>query len=77
MHRRTCSADSADKSEGDLEGIYAREERRSEKKRVMETGMRNSLLVAPMPTASTSQILGVNECFEPFSSNMYLRRVKA
>lgn len=47
------------------------------RKRVMETGMRNSLLVAPMPTASTSQILGVNECFEPFSSNMYLRRVKA
>ena len=41
------------------------------------TGLRNSLLLAPMPTASTSQILGVNECFEPFSSNLYLRRVKA
>lgn len=40
-------------------------------------GLRHSLLVAPMPTASTSQILGVNECFEPFSSNLYVRRVKA
>jgi ribonucleoside-diphosphate reductase alpha chain len=38
-------------------------------------GMRNSLLVAPMPTASTSQILGNNECFEPFTSNLYTRRV--
>jgi ribonucleotide reductase alpha subunit len=47
------------------------------RERVMRSGMRNSLLVAPMPTASTSQILGVNECFEPFSSNLYLRRVKA
>lgn len=37
--------------------------------------MRNSLLVAPMPTASTSQILGYNECFEPYTSNMYSRRV--
>ena len=44
---------------------------------IMDKGLRNSLLVAPMPTASTSQILGVNECFEPFSSNLYLRRVKA
>jgi ribonucleoside-diphosphate reductase alpha chain len=40
-------------------------------------GARNSLLVAPMPTASTSQILGNNECFEPFTSNMYTRRVLA
>jgi ribonucleoside-diphosphate reductase alpha subunit len=40
-------------------------------------GIRNSLLVAPMPTASTSQILGNNECFEPFTSNMYTRRVLA
>jgi ribonucleoside-diphosphate reductase alpha chain len=40
-------------------------------------GMRNSLLVAPMPTASTSQILGYNECFEPFTTNMYTRRVLA
>ena len=45
--------------------------------RIMTSGLRNSLLVAPMPTASTSQILGVNECFEPFVSNLYLRRVKA
>mmetsp|Transcript_9872 Transcript_9872/g.20742 ORF Transcript_9872/g.20742 Transcript_9872/m.20742 type:complete len:921 (+) Transcript_9872:226-2988(+) len=44
---------------------------------IMEDGLRNSLLVAPMPTASTSQILGVNECFEPFASNLYVRRVKA
>jgi len=47
------------------------------RKKVMTTGLRNSLLVAPMPTASTSQILGVNECFEPYSSNLYIRRVKA
>lgn len=47
------------------------------RRRIVKTGLRNSLLVAPMPTASTSQILGVNECFEPFSSNLYIRRVKA
>lgn len=41
----------------------------------MEHGARNSLLVAPMPTASTSQILGNNESFEPFTSNIYTRRV--
>ena len=40
-------------------------------------GIRNSLLIAPMPTASTSQILGNNECFEPFTSNLYTRRVLA
>ena len=40
-------------------------------------GIRNSLLVAPMPTASTSQILGYNECFEPFTSNIYTRRTLA
>eukprot|EP01062_Namystynia_karyoxenos_P054318 TRINITY_DN445_c0_g1_i6.p2 TRINITY_DN445_c0_g1~~TRINITY_DN445_c0_g1_i6.p2 ORF type:complete len:827 (+),score=369.94 TRINITY_DN445_c0_g1_i6:107-2482(+) len=45
------------------------------RKEVMEHGVRNSLLMAPMPTASTSQILGNNECFEPFTSNIYLRRV--
>lgn len=45
--------------------------------RIRQTGLRNSLLLAPMPTASTSQILGVNECFEPFSSNLYTKRVKA
>jgi len=44
---------------------------------VMKHGIRNSLLVAPMPTASTSQILGNNECFEPFTSNVYARRVLA
>jgi ribonucleoside-diphosphate reductase alpha chain len=44
---------------------------------VKEVGVRNSLLVAPMPTASTSQILGNNECFEPFTSNIYTRRVLA
>ncbi len=41
---------------------------------VKEKGIRNSLLLAPMPTASTSQILGNNECFEPFTSNIYSRR---
>ena len=44
---------------------------------VMEYGIRNSLLLAPMPTASTSQILGNNECFEPFTSNIYVRRTIA
>ncbi len=45
------------------------------KAEVMEHGVRNSLLVAPMPTASTSQIFGNNECFEPYTSNIYTRRV--
>lgn len=45
------------------------------KKEVKQHGVRNSLLVAPMPTASTSQILGNNECFEPYTSNIYTRRV--
>jgi len=45
------------------------------KARIALHGMRNSLLVAPMPTASTAQILGNNECFEPFTSNIYTRRV--
>ncbi len=45
------------------------------RKEIMEHGVRNSLLVAPMPTASTSQILGNNECFEPYTSNIYTRRV--
>jgi len=44
---------------------------------VVKHGVRNSLLVAPMPTASTSQILGNNECFEPYTSNIYVRRVLA
>ena len=45
------------------------------RKEVMQHGVRNSLLVAPMPTASTSQILGNNEAFEPYTSNIYTRRV--
>jgi ribonucleoside-diphosphate reductase alpha chain len=45
------------------------------RKEVMKNGVRNSLLVAPMPTASTSQILGNNEAFEPYTSNLYTRRV--
>lgn len=44
------------------------------KAEIVEHGMRNSLLLAPMPTASTSQILGNNECFEAFTSNLYVRR---
>lgn len=44
---------------------------------IAKHGVRNSLLVAPMPTASTSQILGFNECFEPYTSNIYSRRVLA
>lgn len=42
---------------------------------IAKHGIRNSLLIAPMPTASTSQILGNNECFEPYTSNVYVRRV--
>ena len=45
------------------------------KKEVRKNGVKNSLLLAPMPTASTSQILGNNECFEPYTSNIYTRRV--
>ncbi len=44
------------------------------KAEIVEHGLRNSLLLAPMPTASTSQILGNNECFEPYTSNIYSRR---
>lgn len=44
---------------------------------IQQHGVRNSLLLAPMPTASTSQILGFNECFEPYTSNIYSRRVLA
>jgi len=47
------------------------------KEKVAKYGVRNSLLIAPMPTASTSQILGFNECFEPFTSNIYTRRTLA
>ncbi|ULQ52037.1 ribonucleoside-diphosphate reductase subunit alpha [Flavihumibacter fluvii] len=61
----------------DLWGVEAstRHDWESLRKEVMEFGVRNSLLVAPMPTASTSQILGNNECFEPYTSNIYTRRV--
>ncbi len=47
---------------------------KSLKAKIKKTGMRNSLLLAPMPTASTSQILGNNECFEPYTANIYTRR---
>lgn len=47
------------------------------KQSIVQHGLRNSLLLAPMPTASTSQILGFNECFEPFTSNIYTRQTLA
>ena len=47
------------------------------KEQVKQFGARNSLLIAPMPTASTSQILGNNESFEPYTTNLYTRRVLA
>ena len=47
------------------------------RKNISKYGIRNSLLIAPMPTASTSQILGNNECFEPYTSNVYIRRTLA
>jgi ribonucleoside-diphosphate reductase alpha chain len=59
-------------SENDLSGRW---DWKSLRKQVLENGVRNSLLVAPMPTASTSQILGNNEAFEPYTSNIYTRRV--
>ena len=59
-------------SEDDLSGRW---DWKTLRKKVMKTGVRNSLLVAPMPTASTSQILGNNEAFEPYTSNIYTRRV--
>ncbi|WBX68808.1 ribonucleoside-diphosphate reductase subunit alpha [Tenacibaculum dicentrarchi] len=59
-------------TEADLSGRWDWENLRKE---VVEHGVRNSLLVAPMPTASTSQILGNNEAFEPYTSNIYTRRV--
>ncbi|SNR53139.1 ribonucleoside-diphosphate reductase subunit alpha [Lutibacter flavus] len=59
-------------SEDDLSGRW---DWKALRKEVMENGVRNSLLVAPMPTASTSQILGNNEAFEPYTSNIYTRRV--
>tara|TARA_B110000914_G_scaffold224939_1_gene244210 strand:+ start:2885 stop:5392 length:2508 start_codon:yes stop_codon:yes gene_type:complete len=59
-------------NEKDLSGNWNWEKLRKD---VLKNGVRNSLLVAPMPTASTSQILGNNECFEPYTSNIYTRRV--
>ena len=59
-------------SEDDLSGRW---DWKSLRKQVVKNGVRNSLLVAPMPTASTSQILGNNEAFEPYTSNIYTRRV--
>jgi ribonucleoside-diphosphate reductase alpha subunit len=47
------------------------------RRQVRQTGLRNSLLIAPMPTATTSQVLGNNECFEPYTTNIYLRRTLA
>jgi ribonucleoside-diphosphate reductase alpha subunit len=49
----------------------------SMKTKVRQSGLRNSLLIAPMPTATTSQVLGNNECFEPYTTNIYLRRTLA
>ncbi|MCK4561420.1 MAG: ribonucleoside-diphosphate reductase subunit alpha [Flavobacteriaceae bacterium] len=59
-------------SEDDLSGRWDWKKLRAQ---ILENGVRNSLLVAPMPTASTSQILGNNEAFEPYTSNIYTRRV--
>lgn len=58
--------------DGELSGRWDWDKLR---KSIKKHGVRNSLLVAPMPTASTSQILGNNECFEPYTSNIYTRRV--
>jgi len=67
---------SAGKLQFDLWGVKPsdRWEWDSLKDEIKEHGMRNSLLMAPMPTASTAQILGNNECFEPYTSNIYTRR---
>ena len=65
----------------DLWGVEPSEEMKPKwdklKKDIKKFGIRNSLLVAPMPTASTSQILSNNECFEPYTSNIYIRRTLA
>ncbi len=60
------------KKDDELSGRWPWKELREQ---IKEHGVRNSLLLAPMPTASTSQILGNNECFEPYTSNIYTRRV--
>ena len=65
----------------DMWGVEPSEEMKPKwdklKKDIKKYGIRNSLLLAPMPTASTSQILGNNECFEPYTSNLYIRRTLA
>ena len=64
----------------DMWGVTPNEDRydwTSLKQSIMDHGIRNSLLLAPMPTASTSQILGFNECFEPLTSNIYSRKTLA
>ena len=58
-------------------GLSSRYDWTKLKASIVQHGMRNSLLIAPMPTASTSQILGFNECFEPLTSNLYSRRTLA
>ena len=62
---------------GGVEKCTGRWDWRGLRARIATHGVRNSLLVAPMPTASTAQILGNNECFEPFTSNIYVRNVLA
>jgi ribonucleoside-diphosphate reductase alpha chain len=57
--------------------VFTTEEWNDLKRNIVQYGLRNSLLVAPMPTASTSQILGFNECFEPITSNIYSRKTIA
>ena len=65
----------------DMWGVEPSEEMKTKwdklKKDIKKVGIRNSLLVAPMPTASTSQIMSNNECFEPYTSNIYIRRTLA
>ena len=58
-------------------GLYGGDSWNKLKKNIKKFGLRNSLLVAPMPTASTSQILGNNEAIEPYTTNIYLRRTLA
>ncbi|MCR5860688.1 hypothetical protein LRS05_00265 [Flavobacterium sp. J372] len=70
--RASSSITSGGLNDSDLSGRW---DWASLRKEVMEHGVRNSLLMAPMPTASTSQILGNNEAFEPYTSNIYTRRV--
>jgi len=72
--KRAASSENDDSGVQLNEDMFAWTELRA---KIAKHGVRNSLLVAPMPTASTSQILGNNECFEPYTSNVYLRRTLA